>query len=93
MLTIELTCPFCHADHSVEMDYRDFVAWQNGELIQNVAPYLSATEREQLISRLCPKCQEEVFGADEDEGWDDEPDDIDSDMGYDPYAGCFTDDC
>lgn len=24
---------------------------------------------------------------------DDEPDDIDSDVGFDPYAGCFTDDC
>lgn len=27
--------------------------------------------------------------------WDDdyEPDDIDSDMGFDPYMGCFSDDC
>ena len=24
---------------------------------------------------------------------DDEPADIDSDMGFDPYMGCFTDDC
>lgn len=24
---------------------------------------------------------------------DDEPDDIDSDEGFDPYAGCFTYDC
>lgn len=22
-----------------------------------------------------------------------EPDDIDSDMGFDPYLGCYTDDC
>lgn len=32
------------------------------------------------------------------EGWDEEPgdiepDDIDSDMGFDPYEGCFTWDC
>ena len=25
--------------------------------------------------------------------WDDEPADIDNDMGFDPYMGCFTDDC
>ncbi len=25
--------------------------------------------------------------------WGDEPDDIDSDMGYDPYEGCLTWDC
>lgn len=90
MLTIELTCPFCGTDHSVEMDYRDFVAWEQGELIQNVAPYLSATEREQLISHICPKCQEGVFGADDE---DDYPDDCDNECGFDPYMGCYTDDC
>ena len=25
--------------------------------------------------------------------WDDEPAGIDNDMGFDPYMGCFTDDC
>ena len=90
MLTIELTCPFCGADHSVEMDYRDYVAWEQGELIQNVAPYLSATEREQLISHICPKCQEGVFGADDE---DEYPDDCDNECGFDPYLGCYTDDC
>ena len=25
--------------------------------------------------------------------WDDEPADIDSDMGFDPYMSCFSDDC
>lgn len=31
-----------------------------------------------------------AYEPDED---DDEPDDIDSDEGFDPYAGCFTYDC
>lgn len=92
MLTIELTCPFCGADHSVEMDYRDFVAWEQGELIQNVAPYLSATEREQLISHICPKCQDGIFGTEIEEDEVDVPDDVDE-CGYDPFAGCYTEDC
>ena len=25
--------------------------------------------------------------------WDDEPDDIDDDCGFDPYEGCYTYDC
>lgn len=29
----------------------------------------------------------------EEESWDNEPDDIDSDEGFDPYEGCFTWDC
>ena len=66
MITIEITCPFCGTDHFVEMDYRDYVEWCNGSLIQKVAPYLTPTEREQLISQLCPKCQEQVFGSTEE---------------------------
>lgn len=38
----------------------------------------------------------EVIESSDD--WDDydenyEPEDIDSDMGFDPYLGCFSDDC
>jgi len=67
-----------------------------GELAQNAFPYLSATEREQLISHICPKCQDSIFGSDEDEFEDEdfeEPEDIDSDFGFDPYEGCYTYDC
>lgn len=61
-INIEIICPFCGAEHSVEVDLAQFEAWQNGELIQRVMPDLTPTEREQLISRMCPKCQAEVFG-------------------------------
>lgn len=91
--TVAMTCPLCGADHEVKVDFIEYINWQNGELIQNAMPSLTPTEREQLISRICPKCQEKFFDIDEDEDWNDEPGDIDSDMGYDPYAGCYTDDC
>ena len=61
-INIEIICPFCGAEHSVEVDSAQFEAWQNGELIQRAMPDLTPTEREQLISRMCPKCQAEVFG-------------------------------
>lgn len=42
-------------------------------------------------------CEEEndLFEDDDErDSWmDDEPDDIDDDMGFDPYEGCFTWDC
>lgn len=63
VITLEMTCPFCGATHFVEVREADFVAWQSGELAQNTFPYLGATEREQLISHICPKCQEGIFGA------------------------------
>lgn len=59
---VEMTCPFCGENHEVEANFAGYEAWQNGELIQNAMPELSPTEREQLISGLCPKCQAKVFG-------------------------------
>ena len=38
------------------MDPKGVVAWQEGELIQNALPDLTAEERELLISRYCNKC-------------------------------------
>ena len=35
---------------------------------------------------------EGIQSSDEDYDYD-EPADIDSDMGFDPYMGCFSDDC
>lgn len=71
IVTVEIVCPFCGAEHGVEVNLAQFERWQNGELIQHAMPNLSSTEREQLISGLCPKCQAEFFdSADEDEGDD-----------------------
>ena len=61
-IDVPIICPFCGEDHAVEVDLAKFEAWQNGELIQNAIPDLTPTEREQLISGLCPKCQAKVFG-------------------------------
>ena len=59
---VELICPMCGDVHYVSFIEKDFDEWQNGELIQNAMPYLEPFEREQLISHLCPDCQEQVFG-------------------------------
>lgn len=92
---VTVTCPFCGETTLVTVNREDFTAWENGELIQNAMPYMDAGERETLISGLCPECQSKMFQSseDDDEDWDDEPDDIDSDEGFDPYEGCFTYDC
>ena len=59
---VAMTCAFCRKFHLVEVDIEQLEAWRNGELIQNAMPDLTPTEREQLISGLCPKCQAEMFG-------------------------------
>lgn len=72
-LRIGFVCPFCGGEHSVKVKIEDYLFWRDGELAQNAFPYLTATEREQVISNICPDCQKDladVFGAEEDEGDD-----------------------
>ena len=61
-IDVSIICPFCGEDHTVEVNLTQYEAWQNGELIQNAMPNLTPTEREQLISQICPKCQAKIFG-------------------------------
>lgn len=72
-LELTITCPFCGKLHSVlvrEADYNRFVTGEY--LVQDVFPYLNATEREALISGLCPACQSSIFGEEPEEDWDEE---------------------
>lgn len=93
-IAIEVRCPFCGHVSVVGVNEEDYIAWDSGELAQNCFPYLDASEREILISGLCFLCQDLGFGSDDDDDDGDyEPADIDDDCGFDPYMGCFTDDC
>lgn len=68
MFVINTTCPFCGKTTPVQIRrVADYHAWQNGELAQNAFPYLSANEREMLISGICPSCWDNMFPPEEDE--------------------------
>lgn len=109
-INVITACPFCGHAHEIAVNEADYWDWEDGELAQVAFPYLSAEEREMLISGICPKCWDEMFGLPEEEeepdfedyypedlsaaeemGWDDWG--YNEDMGYDPYMGCYTDDC
>jgi len=65
-ITIMMNCSFCNKDHSVTVFVKDYTAWIKGTRAQDAFPYLSATKREQMISGICPKCQNDIFGEEED---------------------------
>lgn len=44
----------------MEVDFKDYISWKNGELIQKAMPYLSPGERELLISQVCSDCFDSV---------------------------------
>lgn len=63
MLTVNIKCPICGNKHEVKVNPQGYYDWAlGGALIQRALPELSPTEREQLISGLCPKCQRTIFG-------------------------------
>lgn len=62
MITINMKCPFCGQPHSVDVPDSEYHNWRGGQLAQNALTSLTVTEREQLISQICLRCQREVFG-------------------------------
>ena len=71
-LAVANRCPMCGKIYSVNVNDVDFQNWQEGALIQKAFPYLSADEREILITGTCPKCWNSMFLIDEDEEEDED---------------------
>ena len=84
------TCPFCGHSHEVEVNEADYWDWEDGALVQDAFPYLSADERELLVSGICPDCWAKTFGGSEEE---DPEEFLDLESEFDPYLGCYTEDC
>lgn len=62
-MKVECICPLCGEVHIITVDAIDYIAWEVGDvLIQDALPYLSADEREMLISGICPECWAKMFG-------------------------------
>lgn len=68
-VSVITVCPFCGKSNDVLVNENDYYDWKNGKLAQDAFPYLSADEREMLISGICPDCWNSMWGNDED--WED----------------------
>ena len=63
--TTVVNCIQCHQPQHIEARTADLDAWIGGELIQVAMPYLTADEREILISGVCGTCFDNMFGGGE----------------------------
>lgn len=61
-MEIMMVCPFCGKEHSVVVPFEAYLDYMDGELASIAFPTLTPTEREQIISNICPRCQTSVFG-------------------------------
>tara|TARA_R110002020_G_scaffold165900_1_gene353705 strand:+ start:147 stop:377 length:231 start_codon:yes stop_codon:yes gene_type:complete len=64
---LEPTCRACGTTVQITVLGPDYDKWKHGELIQNAMPYLSADERELLISGTCGSCFDQMFGESDDD--------------------------
>lgn len=96
-VTIICTCPRCHKVHEVVVDFEDYTNYQMGDAkIQDAFPYLSANEREYLLSGFCEDCWNDIFAEEDEEDEEEEGEDFDDNVdetGFNPYEGCYDFDC
>ena len=65
---LEVQCQHCGIVYTILANREDIVRWQAGQgYIQDVLAYLSAGERELLISGTCDNCWKSMFGSDEED--------------------------
>lgn len=66
--TVHVECRTCGKVCSIQCDKEDLSKWRNGEgYIQDLLHYLSAAQRELLISGTCGECFDEMFSLDEED--------------------------
>ena len=63
---IQATCRQCKVSVELFVNITDMADWKLGKYIQDAMPYLSADERELLISGTCGACFDKMFGDPED---------------------------
>lgn len=67
-ITITSRCPFCGRYTHIMVGSEQYERWTfGGALIQDAFPTLSATERETLISGICPDCQDDIFNEEDED--------------------------
>ena len=55
-LDIELSCNHCDYEENLSVSECDYIAWHNGKYIQDAFPYLTAGQRELMLSNTCDDC-------------------------------------
>ena len=58
---VRVDCRICSNKFILQVNQNDLKDWQEGKYIQDAMPYLSAGERELLISNICEECFTNLF--------------------------------
>lgn len=76
-------CPFCGKTNCIEVFNTQLAKFEADStmFVADAFPQLSITDRESLISGMCPECQYSLYGGSDDDNYydDDEEDIMDAD--------------
>lgn len=63
LMKIQIPCVECGTVEVILVDEKDHADWQAGKMIQHAfpPPYLTASQREIMISGMCGGCFDEMF--------------------------------
>ena len=66
-VSLQVKCVMCGEFHEVVVTKESLAEFQspNRRNIQDVFPYLSPSDRELLLTNICPNCWTKMFGDDE----------------------------
>jgi hypothetical protein len=64
---LEKICRMCGKLVIIMVNMKDIKKWKNGQSIQNAMHYLTAAEREMIISETCDDCFNKLFPPEEEE--------------------------
>ena len=68
MFDFSRTCPICSKVNTITIKtVSDLDAWRKGAYAQDAFPYLSAEDREVIISGICGSCWDKMFPDEEEE--------------------------
>jgi len=65
-LNIIKTCVMCGTTHEIRVKTADYRRWRQGAYIQDAMPYLTANEREILMSGICSTCFDALYPEEEE---------------------------
>lgn len=61
-MVVSTECILCGKEVKIKVNPLGLLALEEGKLIQEALSDLSPSEREVLISGICPHCQKKIFG-------------------------------
>jgi hypothetical protein len=65
IICTQVTCMMCKRTETINANWTDYQAWLGGKLIQDALPYLTPDERELLMSRICGRCFDYLYGEED----------------------------